>query len=327
MPAVTLALPAANSHPGAAWTQHSAALQLSRPNCVPLVAGEVTPDAMPVPAAQLQQEGEERAGCVAPATAAASFASSFDSVARQTGPAIGAAGRAVVDLASPWKVRTLAPLYPVVIFDGQQVKIYGEGAVRSRYAYVALGAQLATGLQPLGIWIEHTVGASFWLTILEDLKARGLERIHIAVADDFVGLSAALRDVYPAATPQTCIAHLVRDSLDCAIPKDRKALAAALRPIYKASCDEVGAAELDDFERTPMGQKYPDDVASWRQLWDRVTPFFTFPPDVRRLVYATSAIEAVHEQLAKVIKAHGNLSSDAAATQLIWQALEDVVPQ
>jgi hypothetical protein len=223
MPAVTLALPAASSHPVASWTQHSAALQLSHPNCVPPVAAQVTPDATPVPAEQLEQEREERTGRVAPVTPAAASASFSDSVGGPTGPAIGAAGGAVVDLASPWKVRTLAPLYPVVFFDGQQVKVYGEGGVRSRYAYVALGAQLATGLQPLGIWIEHTVGATLWLTIFEDLKARGLERIQIAVADDFVGLSAALRDVFPAATPQTCIAHLVRDSLDCAIPKDRKA--------------------------------------------------------------------------------------------------------
>lgn len=314
--AVTVALPAPNLSVMSKWTPRIAALETHHPISVSPASGCVTSRMAPAPVRHGEHQSEERAA------AAVAAASAIDNRS-QSMPAVDVASSSAVTAPSAWQARRLAQQYPVVFFDGHQVKVYGAGGVRSRYAYVALGAQSATGLEPLGIWMEHTVGATFWLTVFKELKARGVESILLAVADDFAGLSAALRDVFPAATPQTCIAHLVRDSLDYATPKDRKALAGALRPIYKASCADVAAAELEDFERKAIGQKYPDVVALWRLAWERVTPFLAFPPDVRRLVYTTNAIEEVHEQVARLIKAQGHVSGDAAAIQLIFGALDD----
>ena len=130
--------------------------------------------------------------------------------------------------------------------------------------------------------------------------------------------------MFPATTLQTCIVHLIRNSLDYASWKDRKLLAAALKPVYTAVGAEAAAEALDEFERGPWGQKYPTVTASWRRAWDRVIPFFAFPPAVRRVVYTTNAIESLHSQLRKIIKTRGHFPSDDAATKLIWLALRNI---
>ena len=231
---------------------------------------------------------------------------------------------AVMSEVSAWQGRPLEPMYPVVFFDALRVKIREDAVVRNKAIYLALGV-LADGTRDiLGLWIENTEGAKFWMKVFNDLKTRGVSDILIAVTDGLKGIPEALGAVFPATTLQTCIVHLIRSSLDYASWKDRKLLAAALKPVYTAPSAEAAAEALDEFERGLWGQKYPTVVASWRRAWDRVIPFFAFPPAVRRVVYTTNAIESLHSQLRKIIKTRGHFPSDDAATKLIWLALRNI---
>src|SRR5437660_1646103 len=198
--------------------------------------------------------------------------------------------------------RPLEPMYPVVFFDALRVKIRDEATVRSKAVYLAL-AVLPDGTRDiLGIWIEQTEGAKFWMKVFTDLKSRGCQDILIAVTDGLKGMGEALAAVFPATTLQTCIVHLLRHSLDFANWKERKPMATALRPIYTAASAEAASAALDAFERSAWGAKFPTVVASWRRAWTQIIPFFAFPPDVRRLIYTTNSLESVHAQLRKIIK-------------------------
>jgi putative transposase len=224
-----------------------------------------------------------------------------------------------------WQSRPLEPMYPVVFFDALRVKIREDNVVRSKAVYLALGVLPDGSKDILGIWIENTEGAKFWMKIFNDLKTRGCNDILIAVTDGLKGLPEALGAVYPATTAQTCIVHLMRNSLDYASWKDRKALAAAIKPIYTAASAEAAMTELDGFEQGPWGAKFPTVVAAWRRAWDRVIPFFAFPPEVRRVIYTTNAIESVNSQLRKIIKNRGHFPSDDAAAKLIWLALRNIM--
>ncbi|HCL9829635.1 TPA: IS256-like element ISEc58 family transposase, partial [Escherichia coli] len=196
-----------------------------------------------------------------------------------------------------WQARPLEAMYPVVFFDALRVKIREDGVVRNKAVYLALGV-LADGTRDiLGLWIENTEGAKFWMKVFNDLKTRGVNDILIGVADGLKGFPEALEAVFPATTLQTCIVHLIRNSLDYAGWKDRKALAAAIKPIYTAPTAEAAEAELDAFEAGDWGERFPTVVAAWRRAWTRVVPFFAFPPDVRRVIYTTNAIESVHARL------------------------------
>lgn len=231
---------------------------------------------------------------------------------------------AVVAEITAWQARPLEPMYPVVFFDALRVKIRDEATVRSKAIYLAL-AVLPDGTRDiLGLWIEQTEGAKFWMKVFTDLKTRGCQDILIAVTDGLKGMSEALAAVFPATTLQTCIVHLIRHSLDFANWKERKPLAAALRPIYTAASAEAAGAALDAFERGPWGTKFPTVVASWRRAWTHVIPFFAFPPEVRRVIYTTNALESVHAQLRKIIKTRGHFPNDEAATKLIWLALRNI---
>ena len=231
---------------------------------------------------------------------------------------------AVMSEVTAWQSRPLEQVYPVVFFDALRVKIREDAVVRSKAVYLALGV-LADGTRDiLGIWIENTEGAKFWMRVFNDLKTRGCNDILIAVTDGLKGMPEALGAVFPATTLQTCIVHLIRNSLDYASWKDRKALAAAIKPIYTAPSAEAAQAELDAFEHGDWGKKFPTVVASWRRAWDRVIPFFAFPPEVRRVIYTTNAIESVNARLRKIIKTRGHFPSDDAATELIWLALSNI---
>ena len=232
---------------------------------------------------------------------------------------------AVMAEVSAWQARPLEPMYPVVFFDALRVKIREDAVVRNKAIYLALGVLPDGSREVLGLWIEHTEGAKFWLKVFNDLKTRGVGDILIAVTDGLKGLGEALSTVFPSTTLQTCIVHLIRNSLDFASWKDRKALAAALKPIYCAPSAEAASDALDTFERGPWGQRFPTVVASWRRAWDRVIPFFAFPPAVRKLIYTTNAIESLHSQLRKIIKTRGHFPSDDAATKLLWLALRNIM--
>jgi putative transposase len=231
---------------------------------------------------------------------------------------------AVMAEVGAWQARPLEPMYPVIFFDALRVKIREDAVVRNKAIYLALGVLPDGTRDILGLWIENTEGAKFWMKVFNDLKTRGVNDILIAVTDGLKGIGEALGAVFPATTLQTCIVHLIRNSLDYASWKDRKLLAAALRPVYSAASAEAAADALGEFEQGDWGRKYPTVTAAWRRAWDRVIPFFAFPPAVRRVVYTTNAIESIHSQLRKIIKTRGHFPSDDAASKLIWLALRNI---
>ena len=223
-----------------------------------------------------------------------------------------------------WQQRALESMYPVVFFDALRVKIRDEGTVRSKAVYLALAVLPDGSRDILGIWVEQTEGAKFWLKVFTDLKTRGCQDILIAVTDGLKGMSEALAAVYPATTLQTCIVHLIRHSLDFATWKVRKELAAVLRTIYTAPDADLAAAALAAFADGPWGQRYPAIVGSWRRAWPHVIPFFAFPPEVRKVLYTTNALESVHARLRKILKTRGHFPTDDAATKLLWLALRNI---
>ena len=234
---------------------------------------------------------------------------------------------AVLAEVTAWQARPLEPMYPVVFFDALRVKIREDNVVRNKAVYLALGVRPDGSREILGLWIESTEGAKFWMKVFNDLKTRGVADILIAVTDGLKGMSESLAVVYPETTLQTCIVHLIRNSLDYAGWKERKPLAAAIRPIYTAVSAEAAEAELDDFATGPWGQKFPTVVAAWRRAWSNVIPFFAFPPHVRRVIYTTNSIESVNAQLRKIIKTRGHFPSDDAASKLIWLALRNITAE
>jgi transposase-like protein len=237
---------------------------------------------------------------------------------------ISAVTDAVLAEVSAWQSRPLEPMYPVIFFDALRVKIREDNVVRNKAVYLALGVRPDGTREILGLWIETTEGAKFWMKVFNDLKTRGVADILIAVTDGLKGIPEALGVVYPATTLQTCIVHLIRNSLDYASWKDRRELAAAIKPIYTAASAEAAEAELAAFETGPWGQKFPTVTATWRRAWSHVIPFFAFPPAVRRVIYTTNAIESVNARLRKIIKTRGHFPSDDAASKLIWLALRNI---
>src|SRR5690606_13996649 len=197
-----------------------------------------------------------------------------------------------------------ADLYPLSLHDA--LPIYGERDV-------------------LGLWIEQTEGAKFWLKVFNELKNRGCQDILIAVVDGLKGLPEAINVVFPKTTVQTCIVHLMRNSLDYAGWKDRKQVAAALKPIYAAANEQQAREALQAFAAGPWGARYPTIVAAWERAWEHVVPFFVFAPDIRRVIYTTNAIENMNRQLRKIIKNRGQFPSDEAAIKLLWLALRNVL--
>ena len=231
---------------------------------------------------------------------------------------------AVMAEVTAWQARPLEAMYPVVFFDALRVKIREDAVVRNKAIYLALGVLPDGTRDILGLWIENTEGAKFWMKVFNDLKTRGVADILIAVTDGLKGMSEALAAVFPATTLQTCIVHLIRNSLDYASWKERKALAAAIKPIYTAPSAEAAQAELDAFAQGSWGEKFPTVTAAWRRAWDRVIPFFAFPSPIRRVIYTTNAIESINARLRKIIKTRGHFPSDDAATKLIWLALRNI---
>ncbi len=231
---------------------------------------------------------------------------------------------AVMSEVTAWQARALEPMYPVVFFDALRVKIREDAVVRNKAIYLALGIRPDGTRDILGLWIENTEGAKFWMKVFNDLKTRGVNDILIAVTDGLKGMAEALGTVFPATTLQTCIVHLIRNSLDYASWKDRKALAAAIKPVYTAPSAEAAQSELDALEEGAWGKKFPTVVAAWRRAWDKVIPFFAFPAHIRRVIYTTNAIESVNARLRKIIKTRGHFPTDDAATKLIWLALRNI---
>src|SRR5579863_3986733 len=204
---------------------------------------------------------------------------------------------AVLETVAEWQNRPLETSYPLVFFDAIRVKIHDEGLVRNKAVYLALGVAADGTKDILGLWIETTEGAKFWLKVMNDLKARGVEDILIAVVDGLKGFPEAIEAVFPQAAVQTCIVHLIRNSLDFVSWKDRKPVVAELRKIYRAADAEAGRMALEAFEGSPWGRKYAAIGQIWRRQWEQIIPFFAFAPAVRKIVYTTNAIEALNAKL------------------------------
>ena len=234
---------------------------------------------------------------------------------------ISAVTDAVLDEIATWQSRPLETVYPLVFFDALRVKIRDEGTVRNKAVHVALGVRGDGTKEILGLWIETNEGAKFWLRVMNELKNRGVDDILIAVVDGLKGFPDAINAVFPETTVQTCIVHLLRNSLDCASWKDRKDLARAMKLIYSAVDDTAAEAALTAFEAGFWGQKFPAIGQMWRRAWQEVIPFFAFPKDVRRIIYTTNAIEALNSKLRRAVRARGHFPSDEAATKLLYLVL------
>jgi putative transposase len=230
----------------------------------------------------------------------------------------------VIDEVKAWQNRPLESVYALVYFDALRVKIRDEGMVRNKALYLAIGIRCSGHKEILGLWIEQTEGAKFWLRVMTELRTRGLMDILIAVVDGLKGFPEAIASVFPSVVVQTCIVHLLRYSMQLASWKERKAIAAALQPVYRAESAEAARQRLDEFADTPLGRKYPTIAQSWRRNWEQVIPFFAFPPEVRKLIYTTNAIESLNSQVRKALRSHGHFPSDDAATKLIWLALRNI---
>ena len=230
----------------------------------------------------------------------------------------------VLEEVTQWQQRPLEAMYPIVYFDALRLKIRDEGTVKNKAVYLALGIRADGRKEVLGLWIEQTEGAKFWLKVFNELKNRGLDDILIAVVDGLRGFPEAIEAVYPQAQIQTCIVHLIRNSTTLASWKDRKELAAALKPVYQAVNAEAAEAALDAFAAGPWGIKFPTVAAMWRRQWQQVIPFFAYPPEVRTIIYTTNAIESLHMRLRKIVKNRGHFPSDDAATKLLFLALRNI---
>jgi transposase-like protein len=230
----------------------------------------------------------------------------------------------VLEEVTQWQQRPLEAMYPIVYFDALRLKIRDEGTVKNKAVYLALGIRADGRKEVLGLWIEHTEGAKFWLKVFNELKNRGLDDILIAVVDGLRGFPEAIEAVYPQAQIQTCIVHLIRNSTTLAAWKDRKELAAALKPVYQAVNAEAAEMALDAFAAGPWGTKFPTVAAMWRRQWQQVIPFFAYPPEVRAIIYTTNAIESLHMRLRKIVKNRGHFPSDEAATKLLFLALRNI---
>jgi putative transposase len=230
---------------------------------------------------------------------------------------------AVIDEVKAWQSRPLDALYPIIYLDCIHTKVRDNGAVRVKAVYLALGINMAGEKELLGIWIAQTEGAKFWLAVVTELKNRGVADIFIACVDGLKGFPEAIEAVYPKTAVQLCIVHLVRYSLNYVSWKLRKEIAAGLRAIYAATTAEEAEQQLDAFEQK-WGKDYPSIVKSWRNNWARIIPFFDYPPEIRRVIYTTNAIESVNMSLRKVTKNRGSFPSDEALLKLFYLALNNI---
>jgi putative transposase len=228
---------------------------------------------------------------------------------------------AVLDEIAEWQNRPLEAMYALVFFDAIRIKMRDEGSVKNKAVYVALGVRADGRKEVLGLWIEQTEGAKFWLRVMNELKNRGVQDILIAVVDGLKGFPEAITAVFPQTQVQTCIVHLIRNGLDFVGWKERKPVAAALKEIYKAKDAQSAQAALDAFAQGPWGAKYPAIAASWRRHWSEVIPFFAFPAEVRKMIYTTNAIESLNAKLRRAVRARGHFPHDEAAMKLLYLVL------
>ena len=229
---------------------------------------------------------------------------------------------AVLEEVKEWQSRPLDACYPVVFFDALRVKIRDEGLVKNKAVYVALALDAEGHKHVLGLWIEQTEGAKFWLKVMNDLKSRGVGDILIAVVDGLKGFPEAIGATFPETLVQTCIVHLIRSSMAFVSWKDRKQIMPDLKAIYRAGNAEAALDRLAEFEAR-WSARYPAVGQGWRRAWEQVVPLFAFPPDIRKMIYTTNAVESLNRSLRKIIKTRGSFPNDEAAMKLLYLAVQN----
>src|SRR6516225_10087382 len=229
---------------------------------------------------------------------------------------------AILDEVREWQSRPLDPVYPVIFFDALRVKIRDEGLVKNKAVYVALAFNADGEKEVLGLWIEQTEGAKFWLKVMNELKLRGVNDILIAVVDGLKGFPEAITTVFPQTLVQACIVHLIRNSLAFVTWKDRKTIMPSIRAVYQAENADMALIRLEEFE-AEWGKRYPAIGQAWRRAWDHVIPFFAFAPAIRKMIYTTNCVEALNRSLRKIIKTRGSFPTDEAAFKLLYLAIKN----
>ena len=228
---------------------------------------------------------------------------------------------AVADEVLAWQTRPLEALYPVIYLDAIVVKVRDGGHVRNKAAHIAVGVDLDGIKHVLGIWVQTTEGAKFWAAVCAELANRGVRDVLIVCCDGLTGFPEAIAATWPYATVQTCVVHLIRAAMRFVAYGDRKAVAAALKPIYTAANEDAALEALGEFEASVLGRKYPAAVKTFTDAWERFIPFLAFPPELRRVIYTTNAIESLNYQLRKVTKNRGHFPNDQAVVKLLWLAI------
>ena len=229
----------------------------------------------------------------------------------------------VMDEVKQWQSRPLDAVYPVIYLDCIHAKVRDAGSVRTKAIYLAIGINMEGHKEILGLWIAQTEGAKFWLSVVTELKNRGVQDIFIACVDGLKGFPEAIETVYPHAIVQLCIVHMVRNSLNYVGWNKCKEVAADLRLVYSAATIDEAEQALADFE-DKWNNAYPPIARSWRNNWQRIIPFFDYPPEIRRIIYTTNAIESVNMSLRKVSKNRGSFPNDEAVIKLFYLALSNI---
>ena len=230
---------------------------------------------------------------------------------------------AVMEDVKQWQSRPLDAVYPVIYLDCIHVKIRDAGAVRTKAVYLAIGINMQGEKEVLGLWVSQTEGAKFWLGVVTELKNRGIQDIFIACVDGLKGFPEAIEAVYPQATVQLCIVHMVRNSLNYVGWNKRGLVATDLKRVYSASTADEAEQYLTEFE-VKWDDAYPPIAKSWRNNWMRIIPFFDYPPEIRKIIYTTNAIESVNMSLRKVSKNRSSFPNDEAVTKLFYLALINI---
>ena len=229
----------------------------------------------------------------------------------------------IMDEVKQWQSRPLDAVYPVIYLDCIHAKVRDAGSVRTKAIYLAIGINMEGHKEVLGLWIAQTEGAKFWLSVVTELKNRGVQDIFIACVDGLKGFPEAIETVYPHAIVQLCIVHMVRNSLNYVGWNKRKEVAADLRLVYSAATIDEAEQALADFE-DKWNNAYSPIALSWRNNWQRIIPFFDYPPEIRRIIYTTNAIESVNMSLRKVSKSRGSFPNDEAVIKLYYLALSNI---
>jgi len=230
---------------------------------------------------------------------------------------------AVLEEVKAWQSRPLASVYPILYFDALFIKSRQEGPVKNKAVYLALGVDLQGEKELLGLWLAETEGAKFWLSVFTELKNRGMQDCFIACVDGLKGLPEAVEAVFPETQVQLCIVHKVRNSLQYVPWKERKAVAKDLRTIYGAATLVEAELALERFAEQ-WDEKYPVIAQSWRADWTRLTVFFDYPPEIRKVIYTTNAIESLNASLRKLLKKRGAFPNDEAIVKVIYLGLKKV---